>query len=170
MGFFSKFFKKKTTQVMGKDQIFSPANGTLKSLESLGDGVFSEKILGEGFVVESEDGKIYAPVGGKLVTLFPTKHAYGIETSNGLNVLVHVGIDTVNLNGEGFSTDLTQGQPINPGQLLATVDLDVVRNANLNPAIVLIVTKDSRLQPEAFDTTERTVTTNDVIVSQFKAA
>lgn len=162
MALFSWFKSKK------RDQVYSPAAGTLASLETLNDGVFSEKMLGDGFVVTNTNGMVYAPVSGKLVTLFPTQHAYGIETKSGLNILVHIGIDTVNLKGEGFTTNLVQGQMVHQGDLLAKVDLDVLAKANLNPSIVVVITKESQLQPGSIRT-EGQVTLQDVIIEEFKA-
>lgn len=135
-----------------KIKIYSPTNGELKSLASLNDGVFSEKVLGNGFVAtQTEDGKVYAPISGTLLTVFPTGHAYGIESKEGLNVLVHIGIDTVGLNGNGFTSHVQQGQFVNQGELLATVDLNVIKNANLISDVVVVVTSDSKIKPNEGD-------------------
>lgn len=131
-----------------KIKIFSPTNGELKPLSSLNDGVFSEKVLGNGFVsTQTQDGKVYAPISGTLLTVFPTGHAYGIESKEGLNILVHIGVDTVELNGSGFVSHVKQGQFINQGDLLATVDLNVINGANLISDVIVVVTSDSKIQP-----------------------
>ena len=164
MGFFSSLFKKKKAE---KEAIYSPAKGVLNSLESLEDGMFSEKMIGDGFVVTETNGMIYAPISGQLVTLFHTKHAYGIKTKSGLEVLVHIGIDTVNLNGEGFATSLVKDQMVKKGDLLAKVDLEVLNKAGLNPGVIVVVTKESELQPTKIKT-DGAVDVTDVVVSEFK--
>lgn len=163
MGIFS-FFKKKKAE---KDVVYSPAKGILNKLDVLEDGVFSEKMLGDGFVVTETNGMIYSPISGELKTLFATKHAYGIKTKSGLEVLVHIGIDTVSLNGEGFTTDLTQGQMVKKGQLLAKVDLELINKHGLNPGVIVTVTKESLLQPKQIRT-EGAVDLDDVIISEFQ--
>lgn len=158
------FFKKK------KDVIFSPVNnGELKSLSDLGDGVFSEKMLGDGFAVVQSDGKVYAPISGELVTVFETKHAYGIKTKNGLNVLVHIGIDTVNLGGDGFISHVKQGDKVSHGDLLATVDLELLKSKNVISDVIVVVTSDSEIQPiDSSFKTNGIVSTTDEIITEFK--
>ncbi len=132
----------------------SPVKGNVnvKSLASLNDGTFSQKLLGEGFVVEQTDGKVYSPVEGKIVTLFPTKHAFGFETKEGLKALVHIGIDTVNLEGKGFelAEGIKQDKHVRAGQLLVDVDLDLLKQNNIISDIIVVVTPDSKIQPAEF--------------------
>lgn len=158
-------FWKKKTQV---SSIYSPTNGELNDLNSLNDGVFSEKMLGNGFVVSQTDGMVYAPISGELVTVFPTKHAYGIKSKDGINVLVHIGIDTVNLNGEGFETKLSQGGFVKQGDLLAKVDLELLKEKNLKSDVVVVVTSESSHQPdEKAIKTNGKVTTSDVVIDKY---
>ncbi|WP_396126146.1 PTS glucose transporter subunit IIA [Anaerobacillus sp. CMMVII] len=84
-------------------------------------------MMGDGFAIVPSDGKVFAPVAGEIVNLFPTKHAIGIKSTGGLEVLIHFGIDTVNLKGEGFKTHVQQGDRITQGQLLLEVDLSFVK-------------------------------------------
>ncbi|MEE3928493.1 glucose PTS transporter subunit IIA [Mycoplasmopsis ciconiae] len=130
------------------EELSSPAVGIIKDLSTLEDGVFSEKMSGDGFVVEhTEQGKahIYSPVDGFVSLVFPTKHAYGISTEDGLNILLHSGIDTVTLDGQGFEAHVSQDQKIKAGDLIATVDLDFVKSKNLKSDLVVCVLPDSSI-------------------------
>lgn len=108
--------------------ILSPMTGEVKEISAVPDPVFAEKMMGDGFCVEPADGKVLAPVDGELVNLFPTKHAVGIRTPEGLEILVHVGIETVGLDGEGFTAHVEQGATVKAGQLLLEVDLAQIRD------------------------------------------
>ncbi|MBN2794259.1 MAG: PTS glucose transporter subunit IIA [Clostridia bacterium] len=116
-----KLFKKSGTE-------FSPPMaGKVVSLDQVPDAVFSKKMVGDGFAVIPSEGKVYAPVNGKVVQLFPTKHAIAIIDESGLEMLIHVGIDTVELKGEGFVAHIEKGSEIKKGQLLLEVDLEFVQ-------------------------------------------
>lgn len=133
---------------LAKDiEMIKPTNGQILSLSSINDGVFSEKMLGNGFASELVDGNVYSPVDGKIIAIFPTKHAYGIETTDGVNILIHIGIDTVSLDGKGFESMVKEGQIVKKGQLIAKVDLNVLKENNLKTDVICIVTKDSKVQP-----------------------
>lgn len=147
-------------------EVCSPAEGKIKTLSSLKDGVFSEKMLGDGVAIESVDGKIYAPISGKLVTVFPTKHAYGIQNNDGLNVLIHIGIDTVSLNGKGFTSYVKQDQIVKQGELIAKVDLSILKKHKLISDVICVVTTDSQLQPKSEDIRKQgQATKNTIIIS-----
>ena len=103
-------------------EILSPANGDLLDLSEVPDDVFSQKLMGEGFAVESADGDIYAPVSGEIVMIFPTKHAIIIATEDGIEVLIHMGIDTVKMDGRGFELFCEMGQKVKAGDKLAHMD------------------------------------------------
>ena len=107
-----------------KEEYFavSPVAGTLKKLENVNDEVFSSMAMGNGFAVVPNGNEIYSPVSGVVEVVFPTKHAFGIKTKNGHEVIIHVGIDTVSLNGKGFNTHIQQGEKIRQGQHLVTID------------------------------------------------
>lgn len=160
MGFFSK--RKANTK------IYSPVDGKLIPLKSIEDGVFSEGMLGNGFAVTPISGKVYAPMDGELITVFPTGHAYGIQANDGTNVLVHIGIDTVNLGGEGFTPKVKQNQKVKKGDLLAEVDLDLLKSKQVLTDVIVVITSDSSKQPivESIKTSGD-VTTNDVIIEEF---
>ncbi|HWO96222.1 MAG TPA: glucose-specific PTS transporter subunit IIBC [Bacillus sp. (in: firmicutes)] len=110
------------------DDLVSPIKGEIVPLSEVPDQVFSQKLMGDGFAIIPSEGTVVAPADGKIVNLFPTKHAIGIETTNGREILIHFGIDTVNLKGEGFNTLVSQGDTVKKGQKLLEVDLDFVKN------------------------------------------
>jgi len=122
------------------DTFYSVANGHLEDIEKVSDPTFAQKMLGDGYAVIPTDGKIVAPVDGTIETIFPTKHALGIKTDNGLEVLVHMGIDTVQLKGEPFDIKVTDGQKIKHGDQLAQVDLDKIKQAGKKTDMMVIVT------------------------------
>ncbi|MBD8014348.1 glucose-specific PTS transporter subunit IIBC [Planococcus wigleyi] len=104
----------------------SPITGELLPISDVPDQVFSGKMVGDGFAIKPTEGKVYSPVNGKVVTVFPTKHAIGIAADNGTEILIHIGIDTVNLKGEGFTAHIEQGDLVEQGQLLMEMDLDYI--------------------------------------------
>ncbi|WP_124727172.1 glucose-specific PTS transporter subunit IIBC [Staphylospora marina] len=108
-------------------EIASPMTGKLLSLERVEDAVFSQKLMGDGFAVDPEDGKVVSPVDGTVVNLFPTGHAIGLRTAEGHEVLIHVGIDTVKLEGKGFKTFVGEGDTVTRGQTLIEADLEFLR-------------------------------------------
>lgn len=122
------------------DIFYSVANGHLEDIEQVSDSTFAQKMLGDGYAVVPTDGKITAPVDGTISTIFPTKHAMGIKTVNGLEVLVHMGIDTVQLKGEPFDLKVKEGQAVKHGDQLAQVDLDQIKQAGKKTDMMVIVT------------------------------
>ncbi|MGN1014738.1 MAG: PTS glucose transporter subunit IIA [Butyricicoccus sp.] len=111
-----------------KHSIVSAANGKVISIEGVPDPVFSSKALGDGVAVIVTDGKVYAPVDGEVSMIADTLHAYGISTPDGLELLVHIGVNTVELKGEGFSPKVKEGDTVRAGQLLCEVDMDLMKS------------------------------------------
>lgn len=107
-------------------EFICPMQGNLLPLSKVEDQVFSQGLMGDGFAVELKNGEVVAPFSGEVVMTFPTKHAYGLRREDGLEVLIHIGMDTVQLNGEGFESLVQQGDHVVQGQLLAKVDIDYV--------------------------------------------
>ena len=130
---------KPTTQVK-EVSLTSIANGVAHTLEEVSDPVFQEKMMGDGYFIDPSDGHIYSPVDGTITTVFPTKHAIGITTTNGLDVLIHMGIDTVNLDGKPFDVKVTQGQKVKQGDLLARVDLEQIKEAKKETSMIVVLT------------------------------
>ncbi|WP_186575714.1 glucose-specific PTS transporter subunit IIBC [Aquibacillus kalidii] len=110
----------------GDVEVSSPINGEILPLSEVPDQVFSQKMMGDGFAVKPSDGKIASPVNGKIINIFPTKHAIGIQADNGMEILIHIGIDTVKLKGEGFTEKVAEGDIIEQGQVIMEIDLDYI--------------------------------------------
>ncbi len=100
--------------------------GELTPLSEVPDAVFSEKMMGDGFAIIPSDGTIVSPVDGTIINIFPTKHAFGILSDSGREILIHVGIDTVKLEGKGFEALVTENDRVEKGQPLLKVDLDYI--------------------------------------------
>lgn len=120
--------------------VHSPLKGEVVQLSEVPDEVFASGALGQGAAIKPSDGKVYAPFDGKITAQFPTKHAIGLTSSEGIEVLVHCGLDTVSLNGEGFVVHVQQGQTVKTGDLLLTMDLDFIQAKNLETITPIIVT------------------------------
>ena len=117
---------------MREFKISSPVSGKVLPITSVPDGVFSEKILGDGVAVMPTDGKIYSPVDGMVDNVAETLHAYGIKSDDGVDVLVHFGLDTVNLKGEGFKSFVKRGDRVKAGDLIAEADIEFLKKNNIN--------------------------------------
>jgi len=120
-------------------ELFAPAQGRLVKLEEVPDEMFAEKMLGDGFAVDPNNGTFVAPIAGELVVLANTLHAYAIRSAEGVEVLVHIGVDTVELKGQGFSSTREVGERVNVGDAIIYCDLDRVADAvpsMLTPVIV----------------------------------
>ncbi len=133
------------TKVEIKREILkSPLTGKLVALPDVPDEVFASGLLGKGIAVNPSVGKVVAPADGEVTTLFPTGHAIGIKTNNGAEILIHIGMDTVKMNGDGFKTHVQQGDRIKQGQLLIEFDIDKIKKAGY-PVItpVLVTNHDS---------------------------
>lgn len=137
MGLFS--FKNK------KSVVVCPVNGEVLPITSSEDKVFAEKMMGDGFVVKPKSGEFFSPVNGKVSTVFETKHAIAFTTNDGFDVLVHIGMDTVKLNGEGYEVLVSAGDKVKTGQKIANVDLDVIRKKGyLTDTPVVITNLDGK--------------------------
>ena len=122
------------------EEVYSVADGEVIALEQVKDPVFSQKMMGDGFAVEPENGNIVSPVSGTVSSVFPTKHALGIVTEAGLEVLVHIGLDTVSLEGKPFTVHVAEGQKVAAGDLLVTADLDAIRAAGRETSTIVVFT------------------------------
>lgn len=129
------------------------ANGEVIAIEAVADPVFSGKMMGDGFAVEPTDGTIVSPVNGTIKSVFPTKHAIGIETKDGVEVLVHMGIDTVSLEGKPFSVKVKEGDQVQAGQVLAQVDLEALQQADKKATMIVVFTNMDKIQ--AFELTQK---------------
>ena len=118
----------------------SPLTGNLVALSDVPDEVFSSGVLGKGIAIEPTVGKVIAPADGEITTLFPTGHAVGIKTNNGAELLIHIGMDTVKMNGDGFKTHVQQGDKVKQGQLLIEFDIDKIKKAGYPIITPFVVT------------------------------
>lgn len=137
MAFFG-FLKGKKNSTDTTNIIVSPTNGELLDLSCVPDEVFSQKMMGDGFAIKSSDGIILSPINGTVEMVFDTKHAVGLKSIDGKEILIHLGIDTVNLNGEGFEVFVQVGDKINIGDKLIKMDVDFVKanaKSEISPVI-----------------------------------
>lgn len=143
-------------------EVHACAKGEAVALEKVNDETFASKCMGEGIGIIPDEGVLYAPVEGKIAFVFPTKHAVGIETKEGIACLMHIGIDTVSLNGEGFESFVEPGQDVKQGDKLIQFDKEKIIKANLDPTIMLIVTEMDKVKEMRFNNMEN-VNKNDIV-------
>lgn len=131
---------KKILDLDSSLEVLAPVNGTIHDLSKVNDEVFSQKLMGEGFAAQTEDGDIYSPVSGEVGMIFPTKHAIIVATEDGLEVLIHMGIDTVKLEGEGFELFCSVGDKVKAGDKLAHMDLEFIKSKGYETITPVIFT------------------------------
>lgn len=132
------FFKKLKEE---KEIILkSPIKGEIVNIEEVEDPVFATKVLGDGIAIKPLEGKVFSPVEGVVETIFPTKHAIGIKLDNGIEILIHIGINTVELKGEFFTSYVEDGSKINIGDLLIEFDLNGIIEKGYSITTPIIVT------------------------------
>jgi PTS system trehalose-specific IIC component len=144
-------------------ELSSPLEGELLTLSSAKDPVFAEGVMGLGVVIDPTVGKVYAPFDGEVTLLFPTKHAIGLICENGLELLMHIGIDTVQLDGKGFTAHVAQGDKVSRGQLLLEFDIDAIKATGYVTQTPVIVTNSDSFQVDP-DFTKTQVTQDDTIM------
>ncbi|RHU82119.1 PTS glucose transporter subunit IIA [Clostridiaceae bacterium OM08-6BH] len=132
--------EKKEEKQISEKVIKSPMNGTVIPLSEVPDAVFSSEMLGKGFGVEPSEGKAYAPVDGEVTTVFDTKHALGLMSENGVELLIHIGMDTVKLNGRGFDVKVKAGDQVKAGDLLAEFDMDLIKSEGYPVTTAVVIT------------------------------
>ncbi|MBE3591778.1 MAG: PTS glucose transporter subunit IIA [Thermoanaerobacter sp.] len=133
---FNIFKKKKYVD------IYSPINGRLLKIEDVPDPVFSQKMVGDGVALEPKEGIVYSPVNGTIIQLFPTKHALGIKTEEGLEVLIHIGMDTVEMKGNGFESFVSEGEKVKVGDKLIKFDMELVKKEHPLTSPIIITNMD----------------------------
>ena len=135
------------------EEVATVADGQVLPITQVHDPVFSQKMMGDGFAVEPENGNIYSPVAGLVTSVFPTKHALGLLTDDGLEVLVHVGLDTVALNGAPFSAKVKDGQRVALGDLLLVADLEAIKSADRETTVIVAFTNTAELKSVTLEKT-----------------
>ena len=137
------FFKKKKEQKVEEKPVltlYAVANGEVISIDQVPDAVFSQKFMGDGYAVLPTDGKITSPCEGEVLNVFPTQHAVGIKTDGGVEILLHMGLDTVELKGEPFETVVKEGQRVTKDTVISTVDLEAVKAAGKDTPMIVALT------------------------------
>ena len=133
------------TEVSGTVEVLSPVDGATVALTDVPDKVFASGAMGQGLGIVPTDGHVYAPLSGTVKAAMKSGHAYGIKSPDGVEVLVHIGIDTVQMEGRGFSPAVARGDHVEAGDLLAVVDLDVVAEAGYDSTTLVVVTNTAQL-------------------------
>lgn len=123
-----------------KSEIVSMCEGTIFAIDKCIDDVFSQKMMGDGFIIKPTSKEIVSPIDGEVVMMFPTLHAIGLKDQKGNEYLIHVGIETVNLNGEGFKNFVSVNQKVSKGQKLLECDFDLIKDKIKATDVVLILT------------------------------
>ena len=126
--------------VLSDETVASPVNGEVKPLSEVEDDAFSSGALGQGIALVPSEGKVYAPVDGEVTTFFPTGHAIGLLSDGGAEILIHVGMDTVKLDGRGFTPRVSQGSRVKKGDLLLEFDLELIQKEGYSTVTPMIVT------------------------------
>lgn len=147
---FNLFKKKKQAVSFG---IVAPVNGEIIPLTDVPDPVFSEKMMGEGIAIIPADGQFVSPVNGKIIQVFETKHAIGILGEDGSEILIHIGLETVALKGEGFEVKVKEGDEVAVGELLIEADLDYIHE-HAESVVTPIVITNSQNSDKSYDLTE----------------
>lgn len=141
--------KAEEAQAASETVIYAPVEGEAVDITKIDDPVFSSLAMGNGVAIIPEKGEVKAPVDGVISTFFPTGHAIGIEADNGAEILIHVGMDTVSLKGEGFAPQVKEGDRVKKGQLLLKFDMDVIKAHNLSTVTPVVVTNTNDLKEVA---------------------
>ena len=145
-------------------QLVSPLAGQVKPLSQATDPVFSSGVMGQGVVIEPSQGELVSPVNGTVTVLFPTKHAVGIVSEEGVELLMHIGMDTVSLDGQGFEAHVVQGDKVKAGQKLITFDMDAIQGAGLVTETPVIVTNQDDFQADVEGNLPRDIKRGDVLM------
>jgi sugar PTS system EIIA component len=123
---FKNLFKNK--KIESETTILQPLEGEIVPLDVVPDPVFSQKMIGDGFAINPTNGSVVSPVDGEVISVFPTKHAVSIKSNGGREILIHVGLETVGLNGEGFTAFVSDGQSVQKGQKLLEADFQSIKD------------------------------------------
>ena len=161
MGFFDKLFGKKT------DDLFAPMAGKAVAISQVPDPTFAECMLGNGIAIEPTEGKVYAPCDATVDMMFTTGHAVSLIADNGAEILIHVGLETVGLEGKPFTIHVANGDKVKKGQLMIEVDLEAVKAAGL-PTITPMLICNTDDYPTFNTIVGKPVTNNDVVIELAK--
>lgn len=152
------------TALVKTAQLVSPLAGQVKPLSQATDPVFSSGVMGQGVVIEPSQGELVSPVNGTVTVLFPTKHAVGIVSEEGVELLMHIGMDTVSLDGKGFEAHVAQGDKVVVGQQLISFDMDVIKEAGLVTETPVIITNQDDFQADVEGDLPRDIKRGEVLM------
>ena len=152
------------TALVNTAQLVSPLDGQVKPLSQATDPVFSSGVMGQGVVIEPSQGELVSPVNGTVTVLFPTKHAVGIVSEEGVELLMHIGMDTVSLDGKGFEAHVAQGDKVVVGQQLISFDMNVIKEAGLVTETPVIITNQDDFQADVEGDLPRDIKRGDVLM------
>lgn len=152
------------TALVESAEVVSPLAGQVKPLSQATDPVFSSGVMGQGVVIEPSQGELVSPVNGTVTVLFPTKHAVGIVSEKGVEMLMHIGMDTVSLDGKGFEAHVEQGDKVVVGQQLISFDMDVIKKAGLVTETPVIITNQDDFQADVEGDLPRDIKCGEVLM------
>ncbi|MBM7692534.1 PTS system glucose-specific IIA component [Peribacillus deserti] len=155
---FKKLFGKKEKNQIKEEVLAAPATGKVVPLDQVPDPVFAEKMMGDGLAIDPSEGVIAAPADAEVLQVFPTKHAVGLKTATGAEILIHIGLETVSMNGEGFETHVSAGDKVKKGQKLVSFDLNLIREKAKSTITPIIVTNG-----DSFEELDKTSETQAVL-------
>ncbi len=153
--------------VVAKEEIIVPVEGTVLPLSEAKDAVFAEGLLGSGVVIDPTDGDVFAPFDGNVMTIFPTNHAIGLISDNGVEVLIHIGLDTVQMEGKGFTAFVKQGDTVKKGQKLIHFDIEEIEKAGYCTQVPIIVTNTPDFA-DIIPTSNKTAKHNEVLMTTIR--
>ncbi|MGV3097021.1 PTS sugar transporter subunit IIA [Staphylococcus borealis] len=142
---FKKLFGK-GKEVNKEIEIYAPLTGEYINIEDIPDPVFAQKMMGEGFGINPTEGEVVSPIEGKVDNVFPTRHAIGLKADNGLEILVHIGLDTVQLDGQGFEILVSSGDTVQVGDPLLKFDLEYIKNNAKDVISPIIITNSDQTE------------------------
>ncbi|PTK56128.1 PTS glucose transporter subunit IIA [Staphylococcus haemolyticus] len=142
---FKKLFGK-GKEVNKEIEIYAPLTGEYINIEDIPDPVFAQKMMGEGFGINPTEGEVVSPIEGKVDNVFPTKHEIGLKADNGLEILVHIGLDTVQLDGQGFEILVSSGDTVQVGDPLLKFDLEYIKNNAKDVISPIIITNSDQTE------------------------
>ena len=161
MGFFDKLFGKKT------DDLYAPMAGKAVAISQVPDPTFAECMLGNGIAIEPAEGKVYAPCDATVDMMFTTGHAVSLVADNGAEILIHVGLETVGLEGKPFTVHVANGDKVKKGQLMIEVDLEAVKAAGLQTITPMVIC-NTDAYPTFKTFIDKDVTNDDVVIGLAK--
>ncbi len=141
---FNKLFGKK--EVKKEETVIAPLTGKIVNIEEVPDPTFAQKMMGDGIAIEPTEGVVVSPVDGEIVQFFHTKHAIGIQSESGAEILIHVGLETVSMNGEGFEGHVNVGDKVKAGDKLLSFDLDLIKEKAASTVTPIVITNGDAVE------------------------